>query len=226
MSTDDAVMLHLEVQQVLGDPKSWPHAVEFPNSLALCAINSVYSLQSTSAAGRNIMRRYKSHREQLGADPDYDDGTDLLKTIEQIGGPQKFATEIANPTKLGNTGRLKSEGLFEGVSRIVDCGLNTIGDLKQGKAEDFELWSREWRKTKGLGPASWDYLIMNAGIDDIKVDTMIRRFFERAIGKSSTSPSGQRIKTAFFEVANQLGTSLRQLDHAVWNYESPHSRYK
>lgn len=67
---------------------------------------------------------------------------------------------------------------------------------------------------------------MNAGIDDIKVDTMIRHFFERAIGNPSTSPSDQRIKAAFFEVANQLGTSPRQLDHAVWNYESPHSRYK
>jgi len=224
--TDDASLLLLEVERVLGDPSSWPLAVEFPNSLALCAINSVYSLQGTSAAGRNVMRRYRSHREQLGADPDYDDGTDLLRTIEQIGGPQEFATQITNSTKLGNTGRLKSEGLFEGVNRIVDCGLNTIGDLKQGIAEDFVLWSREWRKTKGLGPASWDYLIMNAGIDDIKVDTMIRRFFERAIGDPSTSPSDQRIKTAFFEVANQLGTSLRQLDHAVWNYESPHSRYK
>lgn len=99
------------------------------------------------------MRRYKSHRGKPGADPDYDDGIDLLRTIKQIGGPQEFATQITNSTKLGNTGRLKSEGLFEGVSRIVDCGLNTIDDLKQGIAEDFVLWSREWRNAKGLSPA-------------------------------------------------------------------------
>lgn len=146
-------LLLLEVERVLGDPSSWPQAVEFPNSLALCAINSGYSLQGTSAAGCNVMRRYKSHRGKPGADPDYDDGIDLLRTIKQIGGPQEFATQITNSTKLGNTGRLKSEGLFEGVSRIVDCGLNTIDDLKQGIAEDFVLWSREWRNAKGLSPA-------------------------------------------------------------------------
>lgn len=227
MMTDDAYRLNLEVQDVLEDPKTWPHPVEFPNSLALAALNSVYSLRGSSAAGRNVMQHYKKHRQEAGADPDYDDGTDLLDTITQAGGPEKFAKDVVrNSTKLGNTGRLKPEGLYEGVSTLVECDINTAHDLSQASLEQRDVLARKWQKTKGLGPASWDYLMMNVGIDDIKVDRMIRRFFERAVGNPSRRPSSQRIKAAFSEVAEQLGTTLRLLDHAIWNYESPHSRYK
>src|SRR5699024_12415955 len=87
-------LLLLEVERVLGDPSSWPQAVEFPNSLALCARNSGYSLQGTSAAGCNVMRRCKSHRGKPGADRYYVDGIDLPRTIKHIGWPEVFDTML------------------------------------------------------------------------------------------------------------------------------------
>ena len=83
--TEYAAMLLAEVQKGLGDPVSWPDPVEFPDSLALCALNSVYSLRASSSAARKVMHRYRAHREALGANPDCDSGSDLLQTIEQAG---------------------------------------------------------------------------------------------------------------------------------------------
>ena len=192
MTTEDADKLEVEVREKLGDPESWPHPVGFPDSLALCALNSVYSLRGTSAAGRNVMRRYRAHRQEQGANPDYDDGSDLLEAIDHVGGPERFASEVLrNRTKLSSTGRYKAEGLYEGVHALVQCGVNTAEDLRKATHEGRETLSREWLKTRGLGPASWDYLVMNAEIEDIKVDTMIRRFFERAIGNPSPRPESR-----------------------------------
>lgn len=223
MTTDDVRAVRAEVERVLGDPASWPPPVEFPNSLALCALNSVYSLQSGSAAGRNVFRRYRAFRQSVGADANYDHGSDLLDVIDTAGGPEGFANDVVvNRGTLRPTGRLKSEGLYEGVGRLGALGVNTAADLRELSEDRFLEVGREWRKTNGLGPASWDYLTMNAGVvDGMKVDRMVRRFFRRAVDESSVRIADSRIKGAFSIVAEELGTNLRSLDHAVWDYESP-----
>ena len=68
------------------------------------------------------------------------------------------------------------------MSVLVDRGINTAQALRQASDEQRVELAEVWQKTRGLGSASWDYLTMNAGVEDIKVDRMIRRFFERAIG--------------------------------------------
>jgi hypothetical protein len=226
MTTDDVQALHAEVERVLGNPASWPPPVEFQDSLALCALNSVYSLQSGSAAGRNVFRRYRTFRLSVGADANHDNGSDLLEAIDSAGGPEPFATDVlVNRGTLRPTGRLKSEGLHEGVGRLVAVGVNTTAELRGLSAEGFLAVGCEWRKTHGLGQASWDYLTMNAGIaDGMKVDRMVRRFFRRAVGEPSGTIADSRIKSAFSTVAVDLGTDLRSLDHAVWDHESPQAK--
>lgn len=41
-----------------------------------------------------------------------------------------------------------------------------------------------WRGVKGLGPASWNYLVMLAVSDEVKADVWIRRFVGRAAGEA------------------------------------------
>jgi hypothetical protein len=41
----------------LGDPSDWGAPVEFRDSLALCALNSAYSLRGSSAAATNVLAR-------------------------------------------------------------------------------------------------------------------------------------------------------------------------
>lgn len=224
MEADDIEAVITEVERVLGDPGGWPIPVEFPDSLALCALNSVYSLQSGSAAGRNVIRRYRAFRQAAGADPNSDNGSDLLGVIKAAGGPMGFANDIVdNRTKLRPTGRLKSDGVYEAVKRLLDLHVNTAADLRKASADELLEVGREWQKTNGLGPASWDYLTMNAGVDDMKVDQMLKRFFHRALGHPSAPITDRRIKAVFSAVATELGTNLRTIDRAVWSYESPHA---
>lgn len=80
-----------DANRVLGDPGGWPVPVELPDSLALCALNSVYPLQSGSAAGRSVLRKYRAVRAAAGADPSSNSGSDFLGEINAAGGPKAFA---------------------------------------------------------------------------------------------------------------------------------------
>lgn len=220
---NDAVWLIEEAQRVLGDPETWPQPVEFYDSLALCAINSVYSLNNNSGAGRNVLRRYRDHRRFAGFNPEQDNGSDLLLSIAAAGGPKDFAEDIVdNRSRLGNTGRLKTEGLQEGVQRLVDVGVNTTSDLRQATPERLKKLSKEWQKTRGLGPESWRFLTMNAGLDNFKVDRMLRRFYERATNSTPDETPAHHIRGVYVEAARQLNVPQRNLDYAVWSYESPY----
>lgn len=220
MTHREATQLRAEAQRVLGEPSTWPTPVEFPDSLALCAINSVLSLNNTSAAGRNVLRRYRDRRRAAGFDPEKDNGTDLLLEIAAAGGPREFAEIIDNRSHLGNTGRLKTEGIQEGVQRLVDLGVNTAHDLRQASPERLKEASKEWQKTKGLGPESWRFLTMNAGVEDFKVDRMLRRFYERATSSTPDEASADHIREVYAQAARQMRVPKRHLDHAVWGYES------
>lgn len=72
---------------------------------------------------------------------------------------------------------------------------------------------------KGLGPLSWQYLHMNAGIGSLtKPDVMIRRFLGRAVGERVSVARATKLLT---EAAQELGVETRALDRAIWLHESP-----
>ena len=58
MSTDLGGLL-TAVQQDLGDSANWQCPVEFHDSLALCALNSAYSLRATSASVKKVISLYR-----------------------------------------------------------------------------------------------------------------------------------------------------------------------
>lgn len=99
--------LDLLVQAIaedLDDPSDWGAPVEFRDSLALCALNSAYSLRGSSAAATNVLARYRAFRPTA----DTDSGPDLLKAMDSAGCPADFARDILrNESKLPGTNRLR-----------------------------------------------------------------------------------------------------------------------
>lgn len=80
---------------------------------------------------------------------------------------------------------------------------------------------KAWLSVSGLGPMSWSYLLMNAGVDsEVQPHVMVRRYLTRVLTEDS-SVGPVRARRLLVEAAGQLAVTPRALDRAIWLYESP-----
>lgn len=194
--------------------------MEFRDSLALCALNSAYSLNGSSAAAKNVIARYRAFRPTA----DTDSGPDLMKAMDSAGGPAEFAINILrNERPLARSNRLRPEGIYEGLSRLaaLDSAVTTTEHLRTAVAEGSTATKRAWLSVKGFGPLAWSYLIMNAGVaTETKPDVMIQRYLARALGENDKL-GPERTRQVLQLAAAKLSVEPRALDRAIWQYESP-----
>ena len=194
--------------------------MEFRDSLALCALNSAYSLNGSSAAAKNVIARYRAFRPTA----DTDSGPDLMKAMDSAGGPAEFAINILrNERPLARSNRLRPEGIYEGMSRLaaLDSAVTTTEHLRTAVAEGSTATKRAWLSVKGFGPLAWSYLIMNAGVaTETKPDVMIQRYLARALGENDKL-GPERTRQVLQLAAAKLSVEPRALDRAIWQYESP-----
>lgn len=211
----DVDAVEMLVRTRLGEPSLWAQPAGYPDSLALCAIDSVYSLRSHYTATISVLDRYRVYRRERGGDPNKDGAHELLAAIQQAGGPVAAADDLfRNHANAPGTKRLKSESVAEAVGRLADIGVETTADLRSA---DTPGARRAWR-VKGLGSVSWDYLLMLSGTQGVKADVMVRRFVTTAVGESGLV-STDRAERAAKAAAARLGSTQRALDHANWQYQ-------
>ncbi|MFJ4027624.1 hypothetical protein ACIPWF_10545 [Paenarthrobacter sp. NPDC089989] len=204
----------------LGDHTTWSAPVEFPNSLALCALNSAYSLRGSSAAATNVLARYRAFRSTA----DTDTGPDLMKAIDDAGGPTDFARDIlGNESKLPGTKRVRPEGVYEGLSLLaaLDAPVTSTEHLRAAATDGDTSAKTAWLSVKGFGPLAWSYLIMNAGVGtETKPDVMVRRYLAKVLSNGSTL-TPERTRHLLQLAAAKLDVEPRSLDRAIWLHESP-----
>lgn len=207
------------VAQDLGDPSGWSAPVEFRDSLALCALNSAYSLRGSSAAAINVLAKYRALRPSA----ETDSGADLIAAIDGAGGPSDFAQNILrNESKLPGTNRVRPEGIYEGLSRLsaLDTPVTSTEHLRIAVLNEPRSAKKAWLSVKGFGPLAWSYLIMNAGVGtETKPDVMVQRYLMRVLGEDKISPAKTR---QLLQLAgSELNVEPRNLDRAIWLNESP-----
>lgn len=205
----------------LGDPAGWGAPVEFRDSLALCALNAAYSLRSKSATVMRVLDRYRELRPSAASDS----GPDLLEAMDAAGGPEDFARDVLrNVSVLPGTRRLRTDGIYEGLTRLASPGvaITKAAQLRAGVVDPAA--KKAWLSVSGLGPMSWSYLLMNAGVDsEVKPDVMVRRYLTRVLTEDS-SVRPVRARRLLVEAAAQLAVTPRALDRAIWSYESPSTK--
>src|SRR5699024_3811480 len=81
----------------LGDSNLWTTPDGYPNSLALCIIDSIYSTGSHYSSVVNVIEHYKASG---GA---RDGAKDLARSIQNAGGAREWATSIAHNLKPAHT---------------------------------------------------------------------------------------------------------------------------
>ncbi|MFF5325198.1 hypothetical protein ACFY2Y_15905 [Janibacter hoylei] len=218
---DELQLLRQALSTDLGEPAEWGSPVEFRDSLALCALNSVYSLRANSSSGQGVLARYRAFRP--GADTD--SGPDLVEAMDSEGGPEAFADVVLkNHSVLPGTTRLRTVGIHEALTRLAapEVGVTTAAELRE--AAEIEGVKLAWLSVRGLGPLSWSFFLMNAGVDDqVKPDVMVQRYINRALGPTS-AVSTDKARQLIVDAAADLHVTPRALDRAIWLHESPTSK--
>ena len=198
----------------LGDPEAWLRPPGYPDSLALCLLDSVWSLGANyDYHVVRVLNRYRSLRGHRAAT---DTATDLIQSVETCGGPDGFAHEMCN-RQLTSTrgGVLKAEAVYRAARIMADAGIETPLQLRA----HVDRVSVPWRTLPGQRSSAtgWRYLLLLAGASEAKPDRMILRFISNALDRPCTPDEAHALLLA---AAARVDVPLPALDHRIWLFQS------
>lgn len=219
--TSDGEAVQRRAESVLPAPNEWKDPSGYRGSLALCVIDSAFSLRASYASTSRVLERYRAVRQAAGADADVDNLMDLVAAIDSVGGsamaagPGLFSNHGYAPgtARAGRQGVLKAEAVHQAARQLLAADTDTIDDLRAHQVAA----RRAWLSVRGLGWVSWDYLQMLTGDDGVKADTMVQRFVAAAL--EARTVGATRAKAAVLDAAELMRVDARILDHAIWLYE-------
>ena len=207
----------------LGDPSMWERPEGYRGSLALCVIDSIWSLGIRYQTVEKVLDRYliaRGHRGLEDAQICSDGPGDLLEWLRsQSGGSgssDRFAEIVGNRNRTSSTnGVLKSEAVVQACTLLNSMGINTTADLISQAHVVEPRWLTEVKgQASGI---SWKYLLMLAGQSGVKPDRMVKRFMQRMGATTAVSPDD--FVQALVDAINQPAVDATAVDHQIWLLE-------
>jgi len=203
--------------QAIGPDSTWRTPDGYPNSLALCVLDAIWSV------GVNydehvipVLDRYRQHRADSGRDASQDSVNDLRIAIMYFG-PERFSSEIVKNKQRTSTrsGILKSDAVLRATTLFCKTSVFTCSDFKSRQDDVYSGWLVIPGQKSGI---SWRYLRILTGEPDIKPDRMIMGFVSSAIDRPvSPAEAITLLVTAHREM--ELASDLRTLDYAIWSHQ-------
>jgi hypothetical protein len=201
----------------------------YPNGLALCLLDSIWSLGVRYGSVGKVVDRYQRWVRDHDGNPTTRTSEQLVDDIANAGGSDAFAEHVVQNRARTSTrnGILKAEAVRRVASEMANLGISTPRDLC-ARADEQRV-EPAWNAVKGQASGlSFHYALMLAGHEGIKPDRMIRRFVTRALDeKRVVSPerSEEAVRAALELLrADHPGLTLRGLDHAIWSNERSRKR--
>ena len=78
-------------------------------------------------------------------------------------------------------------------------------------------YRRDWLgQIKGLGPASYCWLLMRMGVDIVKPDSWLHGFLKQAVGRDLED---MELVEEMCASARRIGRNARDLDGGIWESE-------
>jgi hypothetical protein len=222
VSHGDVSAMLAAVRALLPDPETWESPGGY-DSVGLAVIDSVWSIGVRFQSVENVIARYRAERIATGADPEADRPSDVRRFIESCGGPERFAARMGNRQRTSTTnGILKAEAVLHEARILEDEGVGVPADLIGAGPERLDHLQRRWSTVTGQASGvSWRALAMLVGLPEVKPDRMIRRFAATALGRRTASAVGvDEARDLVMATAARLGVSPRDLDYAIWAYQS------
>ncbi len=208
----------------LGDPSMWDAPDGYHVSLALCVVDSIWSLGIKYETVENVLRRYLSARGYRGledAQTCSDGPGDLLEWFHEppsgcSGSSDRFAEIVGNRNRTSSTnGVLKSEAVVQACTLLKSMEINTTADLISQAHVVEPRWLTEIKgQASGI---SWKYLLMLAGQSGVKPDRMVKSFMQRMGAAATVSPDD--FVQALVDTINQPTVDATAVDHQIWLLE-------
>lgn len=203
----------------LGEKDLWITPEGYPNSLALCIIDSIYSTGSHYTSVVNVINRYRAAHGQRGG------AAGLLESISAAGGARAWANSLADNLKPAHTkpgAPLKAEVIEQAAALLLKHGIDTVEDLVLAVETSPEgnpvhdAWKKLPSQRSGV---TYSYLLLLAGLPSVKPDRMVLRFLELALG-TGVPMTTDRAFELVMSAADTLDVSPRTLDHVIWRAAS------
>src|SRR5512139_1971253 len=102
--TAQAEILKSAVLAELGPTVEWATPDGYPDSLALCLIDSIQSIGQKYGGVRSVVRRYRDFRASQGGDAERDGAVELAATFDELGSVDSWASKIGTHNRVYSRG--------------------------------------------------------------------------------------------------------------------------
>lgn len=213
---------------IFRDESHWIEADGYPDSLALCIIDSIFSTGSHYTSVVNVVTAYRKMRRAQGGDPNTDGATELLASFESAGGSAGWAEAVNNrkPAHTGSGALLKAEVVYRAALTLASLEggtVETAEDVRRESLIDPELkrikkaWLRLPSQSSGV---TFNYLLILVGLQSVKPDRMVIRFIEEHADLGERRLNPKEAASLISWVATLYPTEARKLDHVIWRHVS------
>lgn len=211
-------------RELFGDQTKWVTASGYQNSMALGIVDSIYSTGSHYQSVINVVHAYCEYRRAQNADPYHDGPAELLRTFEELGGSDKWASRMNNrkPASTSPHAVLKAEVVRQAAELLKDHNVLSPTDLGPWTALDgFSPLQKAWKALPSQSSGiTLNYLFILAGYQSIKPDRMIWRFIYDHTSLTEGQITNSQAVDLIKMVAAGYPTEARKLDHVIWRYAS------
>ncbi|MGV0735950.1 heme peroxidase [Mycobacterium syngnathidarum] len=220
MSSEAEKLYHACLRD-LGDAQRWFSPPGYPDSLALCVIDSIYSTGARYVTVEKVIARYRGYRAGQGGNAETDGATELLENIAELGGPDAWASRIGNrrPTSTVLGAPLKSVAVAQAAEALVALGIRTTSELRAVVEDESrcEAAKAAWCAVPGQRSGiTWEYAQILAKIPGVKADRMVLGYVCREVGRVNAARAAELVRAT----AESGGWDAIALDHAIWRFES------
>lgn len=203
----------------------------FYQSLPLCVLDAVYSINANYKGTRSTVKRYCDYynlerlrldRESLPSRNEQHSISSFIKNIEEYG-YDYFAERIVHNRQRTSTkkGILKADAACRFAKTLKEYGVDCFQEM--GKVVANENFDSAIRAIPGQAKGiALNYFFMLAGSDKlIKPDRHILAFVKQALGKTVNVSESQILLAKVCKIL-QLDFphfTMRLLDSSIWNYQ-------
>jgi hypothetical protein len=196
----------------------------YPNSLALCVIDSIQSTGVKYPSVEMVVARYRAYRRDRRGDPNTDGIPELLATFTATGGTDGWASQIGNGhrTSTHAGAPLKAAAIRDVAEVLTAEGITTAAALRDAAGDEvrFTALRKAWCGVVGQRSGiTWRYAGMLAGVPGVKPDRMICRFVADSLDLRRTSVGTEFAYGIVTAAAGELNMTATALDHAIWRFQ-------
>jgi hypothetical protein len=225
LDSEDIAALIKACRTDLADPDLWLMPDGYPDSLALCMIDAIYSRGAHYSSVVKVLARYRDYRSGQGADPETDGIDELATTIRSLGGPRGWATKIDDhrPTTGNADVPLKTATIVSLSEVLPSHAVQTTADLRSAAADQAALKAleRAWRALPGQGSgATWRSALMLAQIPGATSERVVLKYVTRVVGYRHGALDPAHAAQLVARVAEAEAWNSSHLGRAIWRFES------